>query len=432
MRLADIEGRRVVLLGLGADVVAALPEILDAGPADVRLVLDDPLAQAPGAEAVEARLERVALDDAAASAEVFVRAPGFPRYQPSLLDALERGARMTTPLDLWMGTQGPGRTVVGITGTKGKSTVTRMVGLLAEAQGLRVGVAGNIGPPVFGDGWDRDAPRVALEISSYQAADLHHVPDVAAIPFLAQDHVSWHGGVDRYLADKLRVLRNEGGTVATVLVAEAAGRALDEIAAMGIEPVVVGAPSVDPEIPVQRVRNAALAAAVVARIGGHAPTGDQIVAAARASMPGRLDRCEGPSDLFCIDDALASNPAATAAALAWLRGLGRPTIVLLGGQDRDVDPTPLVEEAARWSGDSLRAVVLPDTGADLARSCSIQVVASARTVEEAVETALDASMPDTAILFSPAAATPARVGNWETRSSAFRSALAAAAGRTAP
>lgn len=424
MDLIELGGRRVVLLGLGADVTAAVPAILDAEPSDVRLVLDDEAAAQPGAGSAEAALERVSLVAGAATGEVFVRAPGFPRYSPPLVGALGRGARMTTPLDLWMGTHGAARTVIGITGTKGKSSVTRMVGLLAEDLGLRIGVAGNIGQAVFDDGWDHEAPTIALEISSYQAADLHHVPDIAAIPFLAQDHVSWHGGVERYVADKLRVVRNESGSAPVVLVAEDAGRAVEELKAFGVDPVVVAAPTADAEIPIQRVRNAALAAAVVARLGAGEPTEAQVLAAAETSMPGRLDRCAGPDGLLCIDDTLASNPTATAASLAWLRGLGRPTVVLLGGQDRGVDVSPLVDEAARWPARALSAVALPDTGEDLARAASISTIAAVGTVTAAVDAALAAVDPRGAVLFSPAAATPTRIGNWETRSAQFRAALA--------
>ncbi|NLD75141.1 MAG: hypothetical protein GX643_00595 [Acidimicrobiales bacterium] len=427
MDLADLRARRVVLLGLGADNESALPEIVAAEPSQVRLVLDDPHAEQPEPGSLGDSLERIDLEAAAGWGEVFVRAPGFPRYAPALAGVLERGASMTTPLDLWVGTHGADRTLVAVTGTKGKSTVTTMVGHLARAHGLRVGVAGNIGHAVFGDGWDSQAPIVVLEVSSYQAADLHHVPSLVALPFLAQDHVSWHGGVRRYISDKLRVVRNEGGVVAGgVLVAEESGRAVEEIEALGITPVVVPAPSVEREVPAQRVRNAALAAAVVSRLGVDQLTDDEVRATARMSMPGRLDRCDGPGDLFCVDDALASNPNATAAALSWLRGLDRPTIVLLGGQDREVDPAPLAEEAQRWGGAELRAVALPDTGTDLARVCGIPLVAAVETVEEAVAVALTAAGPGTAVLFSPAAATPSRLGNWERRSSDFRSALAAA------
>jgi UDP-N-acetylmuramoylalanine--D-glutamate ligase len=420
VRLADLAGRRVVLLGLGADVIAAVPAVLGAGPAEVRIVVDHPPAHRPaGLDHVPI----VTLEEAAAGAEVFVRSPGFPRYRPPLPAAVDGGAVLTTPLDLWLGTHGAGRTVVGITGTKGKSTVSDLVGRLAAAAGLRVGVAGNLGPPVFSDTWDRQAPVVALEVSSYQAADLHHVPDLAVVTHLAEDHLSWHGGVDRYVADKLRLLRNEGGTATTILVAESSGRAREAIAALGLDAVVVAAPPAPPELPAHRVANAALAVEVVHRIGGPAPTAAAVVDAARSSLPGRLDRCVGPPGVLCLDDALASNPSATAAALAWLRGMDRPTVVVLGGTDRGVDSGPLADEVGRWRPGRLHAVALPDTGTELAARCGLAVVAVADSVEDATRSALDAVGSGGVVLFSPAAPTPARVGTWQTRSDQFRAAL---------
>lgn len=150
MHLAELAGRRVAVLGLGIDTTAALPVVAGAGPAELLVVEDGPLhAEARGIEH-----QIVPLHEAATWAEVFVRSPGFPRYEASLVAARERGAAMTTPLDLWLGTHGADRTVIAVTGTKGKSTVTDLVGRLAADVGLRVGVAGNLGVPVFSPGWD--------------------------------------------------------------------------------------------------------------------------------------------------------------------------------------------------------------------------------------------------------------------------------------
>ena len=441
MRLGDLTGRRVVLLGLGADVRAALGPIMDAGPADVRLV-----DEAEDALSVASSLADVALVPlvvAAADAEVFVRSPGFPRYQPPLRDALARGALMTTPLDLWLGTVGPSRTVVAITGTKGKSTVTSLVGVLAAQAGLRIGVAGNLGIPVFSAGWDHEAPVVVLEVSSYQAADLHHAPDVGVLTLLSEDHLSWHGGVDRYVADKLRMLHNDGGTAGRILVpASGGGRALDALrvlesglgARLPVEAVASPA-GCDRSIPVHRLQNAALAAAVVSGLCGEPVATADIEAAARTTLPGRLDVCPGPGGLLCLDDALASNPSAVAAGLAWLRTLECPTVVLLGGQDRGVDPGPLADEARRWPVGMLRAVALPDSGLLLAQRCGIDLLGEVSDVAAGVALALSglrdggttASVSESGggvVILSPGAPTPAVVGNWETRSSQFRAALA--------
>jgi len=423
VRLDELTGRRVVLLGLGADVLAAVPAIRAAEPAALAVVDDGPAALATD-------LPVLTLEDAAAWAEVFVRSPGFPRYREPLVAARAAGARMTTPVDLWLGTHGPNRTVVAITGTKGKSTVTSLLGTIAERGRIDAGVAGNLGTPVFSDDWNHDAAVVILEISSYQAADLHHVPDIAILTFLAEDHLSWHGGVVSYVADKLRVVANEGGTAPSVLVPATGGRAAEALATIGVTPTVVEAPVGDPTVPVHRVQNAALAAAALAELGGPHLIDLEVVALARHAMPGRLDPCPGPEGLLCVDDALASNPSATAAALAWLRGLGRRTVVLLGGADRAVDAEPLRAEAAGWPAGLLGAVALPDNGVDLAERSAIEVLAVAGDVAEATHRAVAAAGADGVVLFSPAAPTPAGVGNWETRSAAFRDALVAApAGR---
>lgn len=436
----------MAVLGLGADVRAAVPHVVAAGPAELLVVEEggtvDPDEVGRGAGV---SVRTVSLREAAAHADVVLRSPGFPRYQPALVDALDRGVTMTTPLDLWVGSHGATRadgsprTVVAITGTKGKSTATELVSVLAGRAGLRVGVAGNLGVPVFADGWDADAPIVVLEVSSYQAADLHHVPDVAVVTFLAEDHLSWHGGLERYVADKLRVVRNDGGTAARVLVPTAAGTAHAALEALGIVAEVVVAP-VAPELPAHRVQNAALAAAVVAAVGGPAPNDAAIVDAARTSLPGRLDACPGPDGVLCLDDALASNPSATAAGLAWVRTLDVPTVLLVGGTDRGVDPAPLVAEVARWAPERLRIVALPDSGEALAAVAGSAPVATASDVADAVRLALAAlpssgddgsSTPDgtgeagprAALVFSPAAPTPPRIGTWATRSAQFRDAL---------
>ncbi|MEO6987423.1 MAG: Mur ligase family protein [Aquihabitans sp.] len=424
MQLHDLTDQKVVLLGMGADVSAALPAIVGAGPASVVVVDANP-------SAVPAGLEAVTLEAASADADVFVRSPGFPRYQAPLTAALERGARMTTPLDLWMGTHGADRTVVAITGTKGKSTVTDLLGELVTRSGLSVGVAGNLGVPVFSDGWNHEAEIIVLEVSSYQAADLHHVPDMAIVSYLAEDHLSWHGSVERYVADKLRVVSNEAGTASRVLIPAVGGRAAEVLAEMGVVAEVIFPPAADKLVPVHRLQNAALAAAALTYLNGPELVDVEIVAAARRGLPGRLDACAGPDGVLCLDDALASNPSATAAALSWLRAMDRPTVVLLGGTDRGVDSSPLADEVACWDEGRLRAVVLPDNGRELADAVGITVVAEADDVADAVRHALaetrhpDAPEGQPAVLFSPAAATPKRIGNWETRAAQFREAVAA-------
>lgn len=433
MRLDELSGRSVALLGLGADVRAAVPVIMGVSPADV-FVVDD---AAEGAVTIgDHTFPVVTLDEACATAEIMVRSPGFPRYLPVLVAAREAGVEMTTPVDLFLSRLRPNVTRVLVTGTKGKSTTTELIGHLARDAGLDVGVAGNLGIPVFSDGWRSDAPIIVLEVSSYQASDLHTVPDIAVVTSLAEDHLSWHGGLDAYLADKLRVVSNDGAGAGTVIVpaAESHARAVLAQRFPDVEPVLVEELPSNGVIPTHRLRNAALAARVVTELGGVAPSADEITRAASHSMPGRLDVCaerDSTGGILFVDDALASNPSATAAGLGWARQNSSDVIVILGGRDRGVSDEPLREEAQRWTNEPglrLRAVTVPESGRQLAISCGIEVVAEAGDVDSASRDAYDilsGSAGSPMVIFSPAAPTPPGSGNWETRSAEFREAVSA-------
>ena len=419
MRVDDLRGRRVALLGLGIDVRAALPAIVAAGPSDL-VVVDDSLST-PEPDG----LRVVSLAAATRDADILVRSPGFPRYLEPIVDAGARGTTMTTPVDLWVGSRTGSQRIVMVTGTKGKSTTTDLIGHLATRAGLAVGVAGNLGIPVFSDDWAHDAPIVVIEVSSYQASDLHHAPEIAVLTSLAEDHLDWHGSYDRYRADKLRVVGNDGGTATRVFVPRAESTAIAALGMIGgIEPDLVDVPDHDAHLPHHRVQNAALAAAVVGALGGTGIGDAEILEAAERFLPGRLETCAGPGDGMWIDDALATNPAAAAAGLAWARSLDRPTIVLLGGADRGVSRTPLQDEIARWPTGRIHAVTLPDNGRALADACGITVIGAAATVAEAVALAAEALPPGGTVMFSPSAPTPPAAGNWKLRSDAFRTAVA--------
>jgi UDP-N-acetylmuramoylalanine--D-glutamate ligase len=267
-----------------------------------------------------------------------------------------------------------------------------------------------------------------LEVSSYQAADLQQVPSIAVLTSLTEDHLDWHGGVERYHADKLRVLSNNGSPAKVIIVSADSPEAL--AAAVPFDPVIVVPPHSAAALPQQRVQNAALAAEVVFQLGGGRMTEQQILAGAARSMPGRLDECPGPSTdspaaaIRFVDDALASNPSATAAGLAWARQLEVPTVLILGGAERGVAVHPLAEEAALWAAGQLLTITVPENGASLAERSGLEVAASAKSVQEAVQMGVAALSGHNSaggiLLFSPAAPTPSAAGNWQDRSASFR------------
>ncbi|MGE3621723.1 MAG: Mur ligase family protein, partial [Acidimicrobiia bacterium] len=192
LRWADLRGRRVGLWGLGVEGRATRARLAALG-VEPAVVVDEGAAE--GAVALAGGgLDRLARCD------VVVKSPGISRYRPEVVDLEAAGLAVVGGLGLWLEEVGPGR-VVGVTGTKGKSTTTSVAGHLARGLGVRVAVGGNIGAAP----WHPDAPDDAelwiVEVSSYQATDLWSSPAVVAVTSLHEDHLDWHGGVDRYYAD---------------------------------------------------------------------------------------------------------------------------------------------------------------------------------------------------------------------------------------
>ena len=106
--------------------------------------------------------------------------------------------------------------VIAITGTNGKTTVTRLTGLLCERSGLRVQVAGNISPAALDvlraclDQEDALLPQVwVLELSSFQLQHTYTLAaDAATVLNVSQDHLDWHGDLAAYVAAKAQVFGN--------------------------------------------------------------------------------------------------------------------------------------------------------------------------------------------------------------------------------
>ena len=139
---------------------------------------------------------------------LIIKSPGVSRDKPIFDSARDTGIPVSSNLNLWGAAYGSGRTIIAITGTKGKSTTATLVHLMLTQSGVDAGLAGNVGlaPLEIAD----RHPVVVLELSSYQTADMSFLPDIAAVTNLYPEHVDWHGSVQRYYRDKLHLIDREG------------------------------------------------------------------------------------------------------------------------------------------------------------------------------------------------------------------------------
>lgn len=296
------------------------------------------------------------------------KSPGVSRYKPIFLVAREAGVAVTSNLNLWGEYYRNGRTVIAITGTKGKSTTATLTHLMLVNAGLDAGLAGNVGLAPL-EIADRNK-IVVFELSSYQTADMAFSPDIAAVTNLTPEHTDWHRTTERYYADKLNLIDRDApfpvglGKGArdndTVLAAlRDRSRLLPPIAPF-IDDRIVAAVKRSKLKGEHNLDNARLAAQIALAAGAGL---EGIVRGIQAfePLPHRLEE-HAVGDLTLVNDSISTTPEATKAALAAYPG--KRIALIAGGHERQQDYTELASLLASRGVTVL--VTLPVTGDRLA------------------------------------------------------------------
>lgn len=372
--------------------------------------------------------------------------------------------------------------VLAVTGTNGKTTVTSLTGQLVQHAGRSVAVAGNIGPTLL----DTLAARIAaqdlpevwvLELSSFQLDGVQDFEPTAAVVLnLTQDHLDWHGGMAAYGAAKARifgqtglmVLNREDPAVMQMLpepvrvkLQKPQLRAHVTFGAdlpqrpgdFGMETVngmvwLVRAHQADETakrsklheepLHLQRLMPAdalrirgrhnacnALAALALAQAAGCALGAMLYGLREYRGEPHRVESIGMVGGVEYFDDSKGTNVGATVAALAGL-GPDRRLVVILGGDGKGQDFTPLASPMARYA----RAAVLigrdaPHIAAALA-DAGVPLLQAA-SMEDAVQQAAGQAQPGDAVLMSPACASLDMFRDYAHRAQVFVEAVRALA-----
>ncbi len=149
------------------------------------------------------------------------RSPGIRPDHPAILRSLARGAYLTGEADWFLAHTEA--TVIGVTGSDGKTTTTHLIEAILRAAGKRVLCGGNNGAPLLSHLHTLGKGDFAVaELSSFQLMTAP-APDVAVITNLTPNHLNWHSSYEEYLAAKCRILR---GATRAVLCADCAESAL--------------------------------------------------------------------------------------------------------------------------------------------------------------------------------------------------------------
>jgi UDP-N-acetylmuramoylalanine--D-glutamate ligase len=490
-RSAEAAVPRALVLGLGASGLAMARwlavEGFDLRVADTRA--EPPqraslAADCPSAEFIGGPLSHALLDGVELVAISPGLAPTLPDVAALLKQAKAGKVEVVGEIELFAralarlkAERGYAPKVVGITGTNGKTTTTRLAGLLLERSGMKAAVAGNIAPAVLDvlrDALAGDSlPEAwALELSSFQLATARSLEcDAAVVLNVTQDHLDWHGTMDAYAAAKARIF-----AARTVQVLNRGDERVMAMARRNAEIVTFGTdapssgnsfgllldngitwlawaedlsppgrrrrtspevPAPPPEIHLHRLmptdalqirgrHNAAnaLAALALARAVG-CPLGPLLHALrSYRGEPHRVEPIATVRGVEYVDDSKGTNVGATVAALDGLGGEGRKLVVILGGDGKGQDFGPLVDPVVRHA----RAVILIGRDAPAIRSVLEQgakgvTLHDADTLPEAVETAAAAAREGDAVLLSPACASLDMFRNYVHRSEVFAAAV---------
>lgn len=371
--------------------------------------------------------------------------------------------------------------LLAVTGTNGKTTVTTLTAQLVARAGKTVAMAGNIGPTLLdtltaqlaGDA----LPEVwVLELSSFQLdGEAGFEPTAAALLNLTQDHLDWHGSMQHYVRAKTRIFgenallvlnRDDAAVMATLpepmrvklkrpvlrshitFGAELPQRPGD----FGLEEVdgmlwLVRALETDeaarrrgsePELHVQRLMPAdalkirgrhnalnALAALALSQSAGCALGPTLYALRDYCGQAHRLESVAVIDQVEYFDDSKGTNVGATVAALCGL-GLERRVVVILGGEGKGQDFSPLLAPVARYA----RGVVLIGRAApqlaEVLAPCAV-ALARSESMAQAVAQARAMAQPGDAVLLSPACASFDMFDNYEHRGRVFAARVGEAA-----
>jgi UDP-N-acetylmuramoylalanine--D-glutamate ligase len=435
-RLEDLAGCRVGIVGFGREGRSAVRALTARVPSAQLTVFDE---RGP----VDSDLPVVVgpFDQRLRDFDALIRSPGVQVRHPALESARAAGVEVLNPVGLWLAERSAGTTVIGVTGSKGKSTTVSLLAHLLEKTGREVLLAGNIGVPVL-DHLDTPAEIAVLELSSYQLSDLTGSIHLGVFTRLFPEHLDWHGGKAHYYASKLRLADCLEGR--SLIVNAQDGELMD--ATRGVSGRVAGnrppcayrdgdALIRDgnrlcgigdlPLVGRHNLDNAALALEAALAFGGGI---DRLVGALKAfePLPHRLEPVATIADVRYINDTIATSPHATLAALESVRPA--PTLLIVGGQDRPADWAPVIDWCRRHGLVAL--ITLPDNGAGIASAFRAELGADAPplvasdNLDQALRRAAEMTGPGDTVLLSPGAPSFPRFRDFEQRGESFRRAVA--------
>jgi UDP-N-acetylmuramoylalanine--D-glutamate ligase len=378
--------------------------------------------------------------------DLIIRSPGV---NPALIHASNSDiykSKITSGTNLFFQLS-PTKNIIGVTGTKGKGTTSTLIHKMLLEVGKTSYLAGNIGIPALNlltENINSD-DYIVLEMSSFQLSDCQYSPHIAVCLMITQDHLDWHGQIKHYLASKRNIVSHQSSDdIVVYLASNNQSKALAKTSLAKKIPYM--------EIPGAIIHGHNLviedqvicAVSEIGLLGNH--NHENICAAVTCiwqiskdkkaiarviknftGLKNRLELLREKNGIKYYNDSFASAPDA---AIAGMKAITIPKVLIIGGFDRNLDLMTLVESIiAEDKKGLIRKLVLIGASADrLAKDLDDQhytnyQILDAKNVDEITKIATHLAISGDAVILSPGFASFDMFKNFEERGKAFAQAV---------
>ncbi len=325
-------------------------------------------------------------------ADITIKTPGINKSQMTGL--------YTTPTNIFFSKVLGKNLIIGVTGSKGKSTTTSLIYHILKTAGKDVQILGNIGKPML-EALTRPYPLdpntyLVLELSSFQLDDIKFSPNIAVITNLFPEHMDFHGSLKAYYEAKKNIYRFQ----------KAGDHLVDRPKAKKhYESNLLG----------QHNQNNIEAAVEVAKILNIPQEKIEEAIKTFKGLEHRLEKVGEYKGITFYDDAISTTPDSTIMAIKALKNIDT---IFLGGQDRGYDFTELGKVIMRHK---IRNVVLfPDSGSKMLKRTKGFTILKTRSMQEAVKFAYKNTKQGSVCLLSCASPSYSLWKNFEKKGDEFK------------
>ncbi len=379
--------------------------------------------------------------------DIIFRSPTCREDWPELVKEAKRGAIITSEIEMLMELC-PG-TIIGVTGSDGKTTTTSLIYEIIKKQGFNCYLGGNIGIPLFTKIQEmKPNDIVILELSSFQLMNIHTSPNIAVITNISPNHLDFHKSYEEYIEAKKNIFKyqNEDGILVlnydNEITRECAKEAKGKVIFFSRENKLDNGVILDDDIIKvcdNKLRKHILNTKDLLLRGKHnyenvctaiaatleiASTEKQIEAVTQfKGVKHRLEFVKEINGVKWYNDSIGTSPTRT---IAGLKSFNEKIVLIAGGYDKHLDYTPIAKPIL----DNVSVLILMgQTSKKIKESVENEMKVEQKrieiyecdTLQETVNTAKKVAKKGEVVLFSPASASFDMYKNFEERGDKFKS-----------